>query len=76
MPVRKFRTVEALEGSKWREPGDAELYRAIARVWTFGQRTRPRRFPPGVYRHRTIDDLNAQTERWLAADLKPGARDW
>ena len=64
MPVRKFRTIEDMERSKWRRPGDPDLYRSIASVWDFGRRTRPRRFPPGVYRHRSMSDLNAQTERW------------
>jgi len=64
MPVRKFRSVEEMERSKWRRAGDPELFRAIARVWEFGRRTNGRRFPPGVHRHRTLADLNAQTERW------------
>jgi hypothetical protein len=53
-----------MERSKWRRPGDPDLYRAIASVWDFGRRSRPRRFPPGVYRHRSMSDLNAQTEQW------------
>jgi hypothetical protein len=64
MPVRKFRTVEDMERAKWRDPGDPELIRAIAAVWEFGRRSRRRRFPPGVYRHPSIVELNAQTERW------------
>jgi len=64
MPVRKFRSVEELERAKWRRAGDPELFRAIARVWEFGGRTNRRLFPPGVYRHRTLAELNAQTERW------------
>jgi hypothetical protein len=64
MPVRKFRSVEDMERAKWRAPGDPELFRAIATVWEFGRRSGKRRFPPGVYRHRSIADLNAQTERW------------
>ena len=67
MPVRKFRGVADMERSKWRQPGDPDLFRAIAAVWEFGRRSRPRRFPPGVYRHRSIEELNADTERWLSA---------
>jgi hypothetical protein len=66
MPVRKFRSVEEMARDKWREPGQPALFRAIAAVWAFGRLSRPRRFPPGVYRHRSIADLNAQTERWEA----------
>ena len=64
MPIRKFRTVAEMEQAHWREPGDPDLYRAIRRLWEFGQRTSRRRFPSGVHRHRSIEDLNAQTARW------------
>jgi hypothetical protein len=53
-----------MERPSWREPGDPNLYRAIARVWEFGQRSGRRRFPPGVYMYRSVEQLNAQTERW------------
>src|SRR5262245_59192544 len=68
MAVRKFRTVEDMEQPYWRQPGDPLLYRTIARLWEFGRRTSARHISPGVYRHRTIEDLNAQTEAWAAAD--------
>ncbi|HEY6360859.1 MAG TPA: hypothetical protein VIX63_07120 [Vicinamibacterales bacterium] len=76
MPVRKFRRVEEMEQPTWREPGDPNLYRTIAHLWEFGRRTGGRRFPPGVYRHRSVQDLNAQTEQWSVDDFKmrPGAR--
>jgi hypothetical protein len=64
MPVRKFRNVDQMNQPQWREPGDPHLYRAIARLWAFGQRTRRRRFPPGVHRYRSIEELAAQTIRW------------
>ena len=68
MPVRKFRSVDDMKHGTWREPGDPALFRAIAAVWEFGRRSRPRRFPPGVYRHRSMDALNAQTEQWQMSD--------
>ncbi|MGB5162952.1 MAG: hypothetical protein WBP10_12155 [Thermoanaerobaculia bacterium] len=52
----------------WRKPGDPNLYRAIAGVWGFGLRTRVRSFPPGVYRHRTVEDLQDQRARWNTLD--------
>lgn len=64
MPVRRFRSVEEMSQPRWREPGDPKLYIAIADVWRFGLRTRHRLFPPGVYRHRTIEDLQEQRARW------------
>ena len=64
MPIRRFRSVDEMEQEKWREPGDPELFRAIAAVWAFGRRSGRRRFPPGLYRHRSIEELNARTEAW------------
>jgi len=64
MPVRKFRSLEAMEDSLWREPGDPGLWRAIDRVWRFAAETFPRRFPPGVYRHHSIEEAKQQREVW------------
>jgi len=69
MPVRKFRDVSEMEDTPWREPGDPELFRAIAGVWDFAARTCPRNFPPGVYRHRSIEEAKALREKWEEADF-------
>ena len=57
MPVRKARSVADMKDSPWREPGDAELFRAIRQVWEFSERACQARFPPGVHRHRSADDM-------------------
>lgn len=69
MPVKKFRDVSEMEDALWRERGPA-LFDSIRRVWDFAARTVALRFPPGVYRHRSIDELNAQTERWAEANFE------
>ena len=63
MPIRKFRTLQDMEDSLWREPGP-ELWRAIDAVWSFAAETCPRRFPPGVYRHRTLEEAQRQRDLW------------
>jgi hypothetical protein len=68
MPVKKFRDVSEMEATLWRERGP-DLLDAIRRVWDFAARTVELRFPPGVYRHRTIDEANAQTERWAQTNF-------
>jgi hypothetical protein len=70
MPVKKFRDLQAMEDSLWREPGDPELWRAIARVWDFAARTVPRHFPPGVYKHRSIEEAERLRDAWEEADFK------
>jgi hypothetical protein len=57
MPVKKFRSVEELNQPLWRLAGDPALFRAIAAVWNFGQRTRSRPVPPGVRKFRSISEM-------------------
>lgn len=64
MPVKKFRNLQDMEDSLWHEPGDPALWRAIRNVWVFAARTCPRRFPPGVYKHRSIEAAQHQRELW------------
>lgn len=70
MPVRKFRSLQEMEDALWRQPGDPELWRAIASVWRFAEQTCPRRFPPGVYKHRSVEDAKRQRELWEEADFQ------
>lgn len=64
MPVRKFRDVGDMEATLWRPVGDTHLAAAIARVWDFARRTCDRRFPPGVYEHRSIEDAQELRDAW------------
>ncbi len=69
MPVRKFRRVEDMP-APWRDPGDPILYRAIAGVWDLGDRWTTPRFPPGVYKHRSMQEMNRLDEEWAAANFQ------
>ena len=64
MPIRKFHSVDEMEDTLWYERGDRALFPAIARVWSFAQRTCRLRFPPGLYKHRSSAAADAQRERW------------
>jgi hypothetical protein len=70
MPVRKFRHVGEMEDALWYERGDTALFAAIARVWDFAERTCQPRFPPGVYKHRSIEEMDAQREAWEEANFR------
>ena len=69
MGVRKFRSIQEMDGERWYEPGDPMLYRAIRRVWELGYRTLQPHFPPGVYKHRTMESMNALQESWAEANF-------
>lgn len=68
MPIRKFRDVSEID-EPWYERGDPALLRAIRRIWAFTARTCPLRFPPGVHRHRSVEEAGAQRDRWEAANF-------
>lgn len=69
MPVRKFRDVSEMEATLWYDRGDPALGRAISGVWDFAARVCPLRFPPGVHKYRSIEDANADRDRWEAANF-------
>lgn len=64
MPVRRFRSVEEMESSVWLAVDDPALARTIAQVWATASRMAPRRFPPGVYKHGSIEDMNRAESEW------------
>jgi hypothetical protein len=64
MPVRKYRDISEMEDNTWHEPGSPEHFRAMRNTWAFAQRTLGYRFPPGVYKHRSIEEAQRQREIW------------
>lgn len=70
MPVRKFRSVEEMKASRGYDRNDPVLAGVIKGVWDFGERTARLRFPPGVHRHRTLDELNARTAEWASENFR------
>jgi len=66
MPVRKFRSVEEMSQPIWRRPGDPTLYRAITAILDVGVRTSKRRYPPGLHKHRTVEEMRQVQEAWAA----------
>lgn len=65
MPVRKFRSVEAMNELTERERAERGTdWEAIAHVLAIASAGAPRRMVPGVHKFRTIEDWNAASERW------------
>lgn len=64
MPIRKFRGVEDMKAPRWRTPGDPDLIRALAALLEIGRRTGTRRYPPGVHRHASIEEMQRVQEQW------------
>lgn len=70
MPVRKFRSIEEMKAARGYERTDPRLPRIIEGLWDFGRRTARLRFPPGVYRHRDLASLNAQSAAWADENFR------
>lgn len=66
MPVRKFRSIEEMPDPPRYEPGDPRLFLAMRSVWALSRGLCPRVYPPGVYRFRSIEDMNRQRDEWDA----------
>jgi hypothetical protein len=64
MPVRKFRNLQDMEDSSWRSPDDPSLFRVIEETWNFSHSLCPQQFPPGVYRHRSVEEAQELREAW------------
>lgn len=64
MPVRKFRSVEEMPPPPTYEPGDPRLWARIKALFEMSRRLAPTYREPGVVKHRTIEELNRQTEAW------------
>ena len=69
MPVRKYRDVSEMKDI-WHKPGSPELFRAIRATWDFAQRTLQPYYPPGVYKHKNIESLQAQRAVWEKANFE------
>lgn len=70
MPVRKFRSVADMPPPPLREPGTQALFDVVAGHWRAGALMADLRFPPGVYRHASVESLNARTDAWEAERIE------
>ncbi len=68
MPVTKYRSIEAMPDTTWHKPGAPELFLAMRHVWAFSARAFPRTLPPGVHKHRSIEEAHDQEAEWERAD--------
>jgi hypothetical protein len=68
MGVKKFRDVSEMKPARF-APGSAELFAAWRHVWAVSARICPLTFPPGVYKHRSIEDAEQLRRQWERANF-------
>ncbi len=68
MPVRRFRSVEAMNEATERERAERGVdWEAITHVLAIAGAGAPRSMVPGVHKFRTIEAWNAASDRWEQA---------
>ena len=65
MPVQKFRNPEEAERALWCDEPDEAYLERLGRWWKTARALNPRKFPSGVFKYRSIEEANADRERWL-----------
>jgi hypothetical protein len=70
MPIYKFRSLQESEDTLFQNPDDPELLSRIRSLWQFSARLFPRKFPPGVYKYRSIEEANKQKDAWNIQAIK------
>ena len=65
MPVEKYRSIEDMPDVPRRQPGDPTLARTMRQIWDLGRRASTRRFRPGVYKFRSIEEMDAARDEIL-----------
>ncbi|HDL17519.1 MAG TPA: hypothetical protein ENH29_00525 [Bacteroidetes bacterium] len=58
MPVYKYKTFEEAEKALWHFHPDNAYYKKIAELWDFADRLSPIKYPPGIYKFKTIEEAN------------------
>jgi hypothetical protein len=64
MPVRKYRRVEDMPSALFRPPLDPMNIRLACDLSAAARAFARARFPPGVYRHRSLEDARRLRDEW------------
>ncbi len=66
MPLRRYRSVEAMPAAPWREPLDPGNLRLACDLSRLAARLRPRLFPSGLHKYRSVEEAGNRRARWEA----------
>ncbi len=72
MPVRKFRSVEEMKGPAALPPLAPDNLRAALSLTEIAYNMRPWRFPPGLYKFRSLEEANRHRTKWEAEMIRAG----
>ena len=64
MPIEKFRSLDAIHQAVRIRTGTEEHSRALRSVFWMARLSPEQRFPPGVYKYRSLEEAQAQRQSW------------
>lgn len=70
MPVQKFRSVVDMPRVPWPEKLDDAFLDRVGRLWARSALISPRKYPKGVRKYRSIEEAQADRERWLTENIE------
>jgi hypothetical protein len=68
--IHKFRTFEEADEALYCFEPDYKYFERVARLWAFVDSVCPRKYSRGIFRYRSIEEANDQTEEWLQANAE------
>jgi hypothetical protein len=75
MTVRRLRSLKEAEDSNWRDPHAPGFWAAVSALWRFSRHFAPQRFPPGVHKFRSVEEMNRSTSDDKPKPSSPFERD-
>lgn len=67
MPIQKFRSLDEMQRALWRHPSGPVPLERIRRLWSRSRHIRPRVYPHGVFKYRTIEEAQQARRRAIEA---------
>lgn len=64
MPVYKYKTFDEAKLALWCREPDRAYFRQLNSLWALADRLSPIKYPPGVFKYRTIEEAYRQRGEW------------
>ena len=70
MPVYKYKTFKEADYALWNFHPDEAYYKQVADLWDFADKLNPIRYPPGIFKFKTIEEANRHRKEFEMAHAK------
>lgn len=73
MPIKKYRTIEEMNADDkmlWCDKPDDAYWRRLDNLWKRTKAIDPRKYPKGIFKFRTIEEMNEHREALLTEHVR------